>query len=230
MMTIKYSQDVGVKFHQDGSIRYFPGNTVIYDCKGIDPLFAELVWAQEEFKQLSFAHKFAFLPEDSFHMTVFDLVCDQIRELEKWSDKYPFNASVQQMDKWLCADVNRVAVPESVGMRFEEVILNHCITIRLLPADDQQSKALWDYREALSKQTGIRPATFQHYRFHITLAYNLILLDADELIAFNQVNKQVNSRLSNSMSQFELEKPYFSVFDDMGTFIRGTKREQKQDR
>lgn len=42
-----YTKAVGTKFHPDGTFRHFPGNTVISMCVDVEPLFSELVWAQE---------------------------------------------------------------------------------------------------------------------------------------------------------------------------------------
>ncbi len=50
METSQYTKAVGQKFHKDGSVRRFPGTTVISTLPPSLPIYAGLVDAQERLK------------------------------------------------------------------------------------------------------------------------------------------------------------------------------------
>ncbi|NJN16631.1 MAG: DUF1868 domain-containing protein [Oscillochloris sp.] len=78
--SIGYTREVGRKFHPDGSARLFPGNTVICFAAASEPLYQAAVGLQDRLRTTSYGHRFALLPPPSFHMTVIELLCDQVRE------------------------------------------------------------------------------------------------------------------------------------------------------
>lgn len=55
----KYTRFVGVKFNDDGSVRAFPGNTVISKITVEMPIYTGLVAAQDKLKTLDFAGKYS---------------------------------------------------------------------------------------------------------------------------------------------------------------------------
>ena len=61
---MEYTKAVGTKFHPDGSLRCFPGNTIVSHTE--ESSRPQLIWVQERYNELSFAsRKLAFLPPSS---------------------------------------------------------------------------------------------------------------------------------------------------------------------
>ena len=99
MPDIQYAPAVGNKFYEDGTVRQFPGNTIICFADPQSQAFQEAEWAQQQLLRESYADKFAILPPSSFHMTVLDLICDQVRETEKWSSHLSLDAPLEEVDQ-----------------------------------------------------------------------------------------------------------------------------------
>lgn len=213
----KYTSAVGTKFHPDGSLRYFPGNTIVSMTLD-EPTYSELVWAQDEFKRLPFASKFSFLPPSSFHMTVFELLCDQVREPAYWSNLIPLDAPLEETDtvfRTLLEDVN---FPDRIEMQPIGPGLGLSILIRLRPANDANADLLQAFRDAVADKAGVRFPNHDSYRYHITLAYNIEHLSEEEKAAFELVAQQVNDRIQTTLSTIVLKGPKFVKFHDMGDF------------
>lgn len=220
-----YTKAVGTKFHPDGTFRHFPGNTVISMCTDVEPLFSELVWAQEQFKALPFADRFAFLPPSSFHMTVFELLCDQVREPEYWSALVPRDAHITEADRILYEAWRKVEPPASIDMEFVRIGLGLGLTLNLRPKDEHVAAMLKEYRDALSRATGIRFPNHDTYRFHIGLAYNLRRLEPEQQDVFEATRRAVDEGLLERVRYFTLPAPQFVKFHDMSAFYPDLVRE-----
>lgn len=213
-----YTKAVGTKFHPDGTFRHFPGNTVVSMCVDVEPLFSELIWAQEQFKALPFAERFAFLPPSSFHMTVFELLCDQVRDPDHWSTLVPADAHITEADRILHDAWQKVDPPSEITMEFERIGLGLGLTLRLRPKDEEVAGMLKKYRDDLSQATGIRFPNHETYKFHIGLAYNLIPLTDEQRAVFEKTRQAVDERLLERVRYFTLPAPQFVKFHDMSAF------------
>lgn len=209
---------VGQKFHEDGSLRYFPGSTIICDLTYDDAVLTELIWAQDQFKKLPFAHKFGFLPPSSFHMTVFDLICDQVRDEKHWSSIIPLDMPIEASDEVLRQVVSKAHPPANFTMQFVASFMRTVIGLELRPANDDTATQLRRYREEVSQLTGIRFPNFDTYKFHISLAYYLVRLTPAEEEALKQVQAEVDARLSKTLQTINTGTPKFTLFNDMGAF------------
>lgn len=214
----QYTKAVGTKFNEDGSLRRFPGNTVICKTVGIQPLSSELEWAQQQYQQLPFAGKFSFLPPSSFHMTVFDLVCDQVRDPQHWSTLVAADTPIEEVDEVLRRAVQQVIPPAGFTMQIDEPAMGIALVIRLRAVDAENEVRLRNYRNELANATGIRSPNHDSYGFHISLAYILQPLTEDEKAQFTAICKQVTDRLRKTVGAFELRNPEFVLFNDMGEF------------
>ncbi len=58
----QYTKAVGKKFYKDGSVRRFPGNTVISKILPSLPIYAGLVDAQKRLKAADSMGKYVFFP------------------------------------------------------------------------------------------------------------------------------------------------------------------------
>jgi len=70
---LRYTSEVGRKFHADGTPRSFVGNTIISFVEPDSPIFQLAEWVQTQIQLLPYARKFALLPPSSFNNRKSDL-------------------------------------------------------------------------------------------------------------------------------------------------------------
>lgn len=223
--SIRYTPAVGRKFHTDGSVRRFPGNTVI--CFGTPDCAAYQhgKWIQAQLGALPFAHKFTMLPPSSFHMTVFQLLCDEEREPQFWSSQLPLDMPLAETDAFFLKKVPAVEAPANFRMTFMDLGIGHtAMGMRLKPADDETHHAVWDYRERLATATGVRFPDHDEYVFHISLCYIAQEMTDAEAAQLADVQEQVNAKLTQEFGVFESGQPTLTFFDDMFAFVPAEER------
>lgn len=79
-----YPLGVPSKFDPDGNVQPFAGNTIVAHLPPSDKLYNSLLSLHAKLAASSLAHLFALLPPPSWHMTVFEGVCDQVRMPGLW--------------------------------------------------------------------------------------------------------------------------------------------------
>ena len=84
MHSATFPKGVGSKFFPDGQVRAYPGNTVLCHVAGIPPLIERLDKLYGRLLDAEVAQIYTLLPPSSWHMTVFDGVCDGNRNGERW--------------------------------------------------------------------------------------------------------------------------------------------------
>jgi hypothetical protein len=213
---MRTSEAVGVKFHADGRARRFSGNTVI----SMLPISAKMA-APLRTTVAAVTHRapghYAILPEDSWHMTVFELLADQVRDREHWSQYLDLHAPIAVTDTFLAQAVASVVAPEPLTMRFSCLRGIGGITASLEPAQDGTHQALAGYRERLSEVTGIRFPDHDAYRFHITLAYEIRPVPAPTQQSLSAGLATAEAALV-AAGTCELPAPQFVTFEDMTAF------------
>ena len=117
---IRYTSEVGRKFYADGRPRPFAGNTIISFVPPDSPVFHLGVWVQTQIRELPYAHKFALLPPGSFHMTVMELLCDEVRVPANWTPRLPLDASLAQTDQFFINALADMPPPAAMRLRFRE--------------------------------------------------------------------------------------------------------------
>ncbi len=214
---------LGAKFHADGSPAPFAGNTIICHLDPASDAFNRMVAIQDGFRKSSFAAKLAFLPPTSFHMTVFEGVCDIVRDR-------PGHWPADMQDDAPCADVTRhfadrlAGMPAPAGFAMRAIGLqtfwpNGC-AIRLAPADSSQNRMIRDYRDALSETLRLRHADHDGYPFHSTLFYMTDWLSPAEQADYVALSAELAQQMSEAEILFELGRPEFCTFDDLSHFER----------
>ena len=133
----QYTQHVGQKFYADGSVRAFPGNTILcfVDIERHTAVYERTLSVQAELLAMPWHAKFTLLPPSSFHMTVMDLLVDEVRTPARWSSKIPLSATLEETDTFFLATVPTVPVPERFRMRYTGI--RKPAMIELEPADQE---------------------------------------------------------------------------------------------
>lgn len=213
-----YTFHVGMKFHEDGSFKSYPGATIISKIK-IHSIESSIInECQTVLKQLPFSNKFAFLPQDSFHMTVFELVNDRIREQEKWSKLLALDTPMDQVDQLLTEKFAALKKPDKIKMKIDGILTKSVIAISLQPYSQEQERVLHQFRENASEMTGVRKPGHDNYKFHITLAYKLIHLTEQEEQHLTNETANLCKHLNEKMPSIELDSPELTFYHDMSAF------------
>jgi hypothetical protein len=215
---IRYTSSVGTKFFPDGRVRSYPGNTVICPFSTDPQIQPHLVWAQEQFIKLNCANKWAFLPPNSFHMTVMDLVCDEERIPAKWSTHFPISTSLGDLDHNFREKINALKHPTYFTMEFISLFAGEVLVIVLCPANPDSANSVKIFRDQVSQVTGVKGPNFDGYIFHITLAYKLIELESDEQMEIDNCITGTNQYLHHNLNIIRTGQPKFMLFNNMYHF------------
>jgi hypothetical protein len=106
-------------------------------------------------------------------------------------------------------------------MRFADVGPSDVtLHLSLDPADAATADTLTAFREAVSEATGVRHPVHDRYRFHISLAYQRVWMDADERSLFEGFVRGVEDELRSGFGELVLGPPQLTLFDDMFAFPR----------
>lgn len=217
-MRRRFTPHVGEKFQEDGEARPFAGSSVICLVPGNSESMRALLRLRDEIDSQPWCSRFAMLPPSSYHMTLFDLVCDQVRTPEHWTTALPLEAPLAEVDAFMeerWSDLPPAPMPD---VRFTSLTIGDYITLQLAPENSQAELQLRTYRDLLAEVFGIRQPDHDTYAFHITLAYAITRLTRRE-------NKQAqitcdawNRKLSGLLQSPELLPPRLTFFADMTHF------------
>jgi len=219
-MQENYTAEVGQKFHADGSVRTYPGNTVICFVDSVDhaSIFKRLVWLQDQLRSRPWHSKFALLPPSSFHMTVMDLLCDHQRHPAYWSNRLPLTMDISETDSFFKAQVSAIPAPSTLRMKCNR-LPEFNMYVELESADDETEQALRRYRNAIADVTGVRFPEHDQYKFHISLAYQLIHLTPEEKVERQALYTRLTDIVQQSNKPFVLNAPQLVFFDNMFQFV-----------
>ena len=224
MTSTRYTPEVGRKFNAGGTPQPFPGNTVVCMAHPAQAAHELAVWVQRQIQQLPFANKFSLLPPDSLHMTVIELLCDQIREPTRWSSQLPLEATLAATDAFFIEALATVEAPASLQMSYTSLAQWPGIVITLRPADTATTTALQHYRDAVAEASGVRLPNHARYTFHITLSYLLVELESAEAEQLAVCLAAADTHLRERFGIFSTGQPTLSFFDDMWRFVPADQR------
>lgn len=212
---------VGSKFHPDGSPRAFPGYSVIRFLDPASPATELLCQIQAELAEVTPAGCFAFLPPESFHVTLIDLVCDQLRRPEVWSGELSLDQPFSEVGTWLAERLDPLlARPFPAFLGFQGLYWPETSLMPILePVDDCSHASHRGLREEIAEATGIRHPGHEHYGFHLTLAYRLFELSDRERRTLEDRLSTWNQRLRNDLGVLPLAPPELVYFPDMTRFL-----------
>jgi len=211
---------IGTKFHAGGTFRTFRGNSIVCPMDPAAPQVELLRDVQRRSHEQPFGPLLADLPPASFHMTAFDLVCEQVREPARWSPHLPLDAPLGQVDAWLAERLRSLSPwPDEPTVRFARFgPIRTTLHAVVVPADQATRDGLSAFREAVAQITGVRHPNHDHYTFHVSLAYLLFEMTSDEKCAFERFAADEEERLRASFGELRLGSPELVFFDTMAEF------------
>jgi len=206
-------------------VKSFPGNTIISflnDPKIYPHHYPLFIKAQDIIKSMNCASKFAMLPPSSFHMTIKDLLCDQVRVHQDWSNKLAMDARLDEVDRFVienCADPILSIQRKTLNMKFGFMDpYANSIKVCIIPADEGTKDALKTFRDEISSRTGIKHGNHDDYRFHVTFCYQIRKLIEEEEIELHDTLGQLSKLFESEFGVLTLQPPVLTFFDDMFEF------------
>ena len=204
------------KFTNSGKVLYWPGCTIIYNIKESSKLSLELQKIQNIFKELPFSYKYSYLPQSSFHMTLFDCCNVSTFKTQYWPDDIPETQNYLEIANILSKRLNHYQFPNSITLKLNKFFGG--FSTLLTPYSSKDEEILRNCRDDLSNLLGIKFKNHLSYTFHITLAYLLEPLTTQEVNKLQDLEKKLNIKFKNEIPMIDLSKPALCIFNDMCEF------------
>ncbi|KAJ9136547.1 DUF1868-domain-containing protein [Pleurostoma richardsiae] len=217
----EYPIGVPSKFDPDGNIQDFPGNTILAHLSPSSPLYASMLSLYKKLQESPLSHLYALLPPPSWHMTVFEGVCDQVRKPGFWPADLPADAPLgdctalftQKLAAFDVGDDGPPYLMKVVGFSTLEV----GIGVHVEPRTAEEGRRLQRLRDRLAGTLKIRHPQHDTYELHLSVAYLLRHLDGAQEGALMTL---LLEHFREMPLEFELGAPEFCTFDDMAAFKR----------
>lgn len=252
-----YPRGVPSKFSPSGAVQPFPGNTIVaHISPATHPaLYASLLklhgalaayQATLSAADPSLPPLFTLLPPPSWHVTLFEGVCDQVRGGEKGA-YWPADLWGKPLDECTAVWEARLRGFELSAPAGEEATgggggnspvgdqsppyrlrvvgwegLGVGIGVRLAPQSDGERARIWALRDRLSALLGVRHPHHDRYGLHLSIAYFVRWMSEDERKGLGEVLDAHFAEEGDDAIPRELElgSPEWCVFDDMFEFKR----------
>ena len=213
-----YLKNIGNKFEHDGSVRYFPGNTVLSFIDHASPVFTRFQKVRKMLAESGAGECFTMLPDSSIHMTVFEGVCSEWRQPDVWTSLLAQDAELEDVDKVFEKQFSQVPKLGKVTMQTVGLNNHGGYAIKLKPACDESEEALVRYRDNLSKALGLRFPGHDAYTYHISICYGIQAPSGEQDEILNRYEQEASQDIINNPVIFELAEPNLTFFRNMFCF------------
>jgi len=220
------SKNVGRKFHADGRVRAFAGNTFVGHLPQQGPHYRTFDAVLDFYRELPrhpFAAKIALLPPSSYHVTLFVGVNDDDRDTKEWVGPFDRAMPMDAINTVFRDKLRAVARSGERDFVFDigaapEVKRDGTVQIPLLPSGSANRQRLAALRERLSSLTGVRRPRHEHYEYHLTLGYMHTVLGQAEAIELQALSAGFLASLRQRGIQLHIPAFYYCEFRDMYAF------------
>ena len=215
---MKYGSTIGIKFHKDGSVREFKGNTVVADVIPGSEAFDAMCRLRQMVIDAGLDEHLILLPRDSYHITYISGLNDQQRIDGYWPETFSREATMAEADDYVTAAIESVGIPGPARMKFDSVDWGAgCCIIRLKPADEQQRKILYDFRDRAANAIGVHRPNHEKYRFHISLGYTRIVPEGEWETRKQSLIEKMEAFMA-TQPEFLTTQAYMAYFNNMHQF------------
>lgn len=213
-----YGKTIGIKFYEDGSVRRYPGNTVVADITPDCPAYTVMTHIHDMVIESELDSHLILLPRNSYHMTVIRGLNDQVRKDTHWPASLSKDLTMTEVDDYITAAVTAVPMPKNIKMKFDRVKFNAtCMIIMLHPANEEEAQKLHVFREKVADNIGLRLPGHDNYRFHISLAYTRVIPEGEDETRMRELIAKIDEYISDR-PEFEISDPYMAYYNDMLAF------------
>ena len=204
------------KFDNDGNPLHWPGCTIICPIQENSLVSSLLAEVQENFKEIAPNRKYTFLPQSSFHMTLFDCCNVSTFKTSYWPDSIQDTQNYLEIANILSDRLKNYQFPNSLAVRLNKFFGG--FSTLLTPYSSKDEEILRNCRDDLSNLLGIKFENHLRYTFHITLAYILEPLTLEEVSRLINLEKKIKKKFKNEIPLINLPQPEICVFNDMYKF------------
>ena len=204
------------KFDNDGNPLHWPGCTIICPIQENSLVSSLLAEVQENFKEIAPNRKYTFLPQSSFHMTLFDCCNVSTFKTSYWPDNIEDTQNYLEIANILSERLKNYQFPNSLAVRLNKFFGG--FSTLLTPYSSKDEEILRNCRDDLSNLLGIKFENHLRYTFHITLAYILEPLTLEEVSRLIDLEKKMDKKFKNEIPLINLPQPEICVFNDMYKF------------
>jgi hypothetical protein len=220
-----YPVGVPVKFSPDGVVQRFPGNTTLCHVPSDSPLIPGLHIVYDALdSHPTLSRLIRLVPRESWHMTVFDGVCDPECDPGVWPaglERKPLDECTREFSKrlrkfGLGLKKEDLAPPYRMRVRcFDNATIG--VGLEVEGATQEEDKRMRRLRDRLADTFGFRAPNHETYGLHITIAYLLRHVDGEDRFELNEVFAKL---LPEVKMEFELRAVEFCIFEDMCAYPR----------
>ena len=216
----KYPGGIPDKFDPDGKAQPFPGNTIVCHLSPSSPLYASLLGLYAKMEASPLSRFYTLLPPASWHMTVFEGVCDKVRRPAYWPADLAIDAPLEECTALFEQRLGAFDLACAPPYRMKITGLDQPfvgIGLHIEPQTDEEGVRLRRLRDRLADALGIRHPVHDEYGLHLSMAY-LIRFPSDE--ESKALEDLFTGHIKDMATDFELGAPEFCTFDDMFAFKR----------
>lgn len=209
-----------MKFDNDGNALPYPGNTIVCAVPDDDAVHRGLAAMQAGLRDGPWAGCFAFLPADSFHMTLYRGVNDKRRVPEEWPRDLPLDTPLDEMTAIFAERLNGVNLGDGFVMRPEALeSVPSGESQLLLSADGGATEArLRDVRDAIRLALNHERPGEADYTFHITFSYRVRRLSEEWEDGLREAQKSLFARFAADFPLIRVGPPRLCRYTDMLAF------------
>ena len=219
-METRFGFDVGRKFNEDGSVRFWPGNTMICLLDHDSIVYEKIKEIRDDFGRNKIGECLTLLPDESLHMTAIEGVVDGNRTPEHWTTLLPCDSPLEKVDdlfqdKW--KDIPQLG---KVEMVFHHIRVGTGLCVALRPKTEDDEKRIRGWREIVSKKMGLRFPSFETYEFHISLAYGYRVPNKEQMDNLENIVNEYNDEFAKDKFSFVVPETSMTYFDNMFFFSK----------
>ncbi len=217
-LNLKFGSDINRKFNEDGTVRFWPGNTMICLLDHNSEVFNRVKTIRDDFKNNPIGRCITFLPDQSLHMTAIEGVVDGNRSKDHWTALLPTDTKLSEVDD-LFENLWKTIPPlGEVYMTFDHIRPTSSVVIALRPASDEDNRKIREWRDIVSKTFGLHFPNYDNYEFHISMGYGIWWPDEKEMENFITLIDKYDSLFKNEPFTFKVPEPSMTYFDNMFFF------------
>lgn len=206
----------GGKFTPDGTVLPWPGNTFIFHIDKASPAYSALCRIQDALMAQPFADHFTYLPQPSFHMTVFSGVGGEPLYPEDWPERLERGLPLEDVTRLFIERLEGLTAPS--GLRISLAHLHGGYSMMVRPDGEEVEERLRRLRNQLRDALGFSRPNHDTYRFHVTLAYRTRFMEAEQAEEVIRICHQIFAPHREALSGIRLGPAEFCEFGNMYEF------------
>lgn len=202
------------KFNENKSYKFFPGNSIIKIISD-EKLLNLIKKVKNEMESSNLFDKYIFLPEDSYHVTICDLLTYEDLKTNLSYKNFGINKDedINFIDKRIIEELSNINFNLKVRMRVKNIKPKR---LSLEPKTIEDYNILNEFRKKVYSKLNL--VMNESYKFHCSLSYQLQELSNEEELIINNFMQELNDKYLNEFDDIEINVATLVAFNDMSEF------------